>query len=133
MEVDIGVARFEWIEGPGDELVAAPERIGTLGLFQADPDARASVLGQNRELVRAQPELAVAPAEEGKAEAHQAAVRSKRAMHQPTVQLYRQQQLAGHDVALGCSPDVAAHRLAGRVLPLRLDEPNLDTREIPRP
>src|SRR5438445_4071630 len=132
MQVDVGVAGLQRIERPGDQLITPLDRIAPLGMLQANPDAGAAVLRNDRELVRAQSQLPVTPAEKRKAKSDQAAIWSKGAMHQAAVELHGQEQLAWYDIALGRAPDVATHRLAGRVLLLGADQPNLDRRDIQR-
>ena len=131
VEIDVGIPRLERIEGPADQLISQAKRIGPLRLLQCDPNAAPAKLGDDAELMRAQAELSVTPAQEGKAESDQPAIGEEGAVHQPSVELDRQQQLARHHVSLGGSPDVPAHRLAGGKLVMRPNEADLD-REMAR-
>src|SRR5256885_14878780 len=105
VQINVGIARLQWVEGPGHQFDSEPQRIVPLSLLQGDPDASSSERFKDPQLMGAQAQLAIAPAKKGQAEADQLPGREEGAMHEAAIVLHRQQQLAWHDVALGRAPD----------------------------
>src|SRR4029077_5589987 len=90
-QIDVRVARLQWVEGPGPELVSTPPGIVPVSLLQGDPDAASPKLRENAQLMGAQAQLAIARAKKGEAEPDQPALGEGRTMDHAAIELARKQ------------------------------------------
>ena len=126
LQVEVGVASFQRVEGPADQVVAQLQRPLPLQLLEGQAQAAAAPGRLDPELVAAQAQPAVPHARESEYETDHGAVRSEGGGHDSAVQLHRLEQLPRHHVALGGAPDVPAQSLAGRVFVVAAGQPDLD-------
>src|SRR5947209_19353014 len=83
LQVEIGVARLQGVEGPGDQIVAKLERPPPLQLLEGQAEPPAPPLRLDPELVAAEPQPALSHPQEAEDEPDQAARGGEGAGHDP--------------------------------------------------